>query len=299
MSLARQVGEAPPLITALVGMAITAIMAKQVDQFVQCDQAPNLYWALTDLPRPFISLRVPLQGERLMAYGTFPGLAEVAADLNAGPLPPKQVEPMVRTVVNNMRDVVGFANRTALALAVRARHEAAKRALVAQGRPAALVDKMPHMQVALLHAFLQYDRMLDDVVKWQTLPYQEARPKLVETAKRQRALLKDVDDAPALPFARYLLPAVDKVLLAQVRTDRRIAALRCVEAVRLYAAQHGGRLPPTLADVKEVPVPRDPLTGQPFQYHVAGGQATLYGPPPDKEKPHAGSAVSYQLTLRP
>ena len=47
-----------------------------------------------------------------------------------------------------------------------------------------------------------------------------------------------------------------------------------------------------------MPVPHDPLTGQPYHYRVAGGKATLYGPPPDKEKPHAGNAVSYELALK-
>jgi hypothetical protein len=157
---------------------------------------------------------------------------------------------------------------------------------------------MPHVQVALLHAFLEYDRVLDETLKWQSLPYWEVRPKLLAAATRQRELRKQGPDAPALPLAAYLLPAVDKVLLAQVRTDRRIAALRCVEAVRLYAAHHGGKLPATLGDIQEVPVPPDPLTGKPFAYRAAGRKATLYGPPPDKEKPHAGNAVSYELTLK-
>jgi hypothetical protein len=298
LALARQVGEAPPLITTLVGMAVTAIMAQQIDQFVQCAQAPNLYWALTDLPRPFISLRVPLQGDQLMCYGTFPGLAEVAVDPTAGPLTPEQIEPMVKILVDGMGEVVGFKDRTVLALLIRSKHETAKRALVAQGRPRELVEKMPHVQVALLHAFLQYDRMLDEDLKWQSLPYWEARPKLRAAATRQRELLKPGADAPALPLAYYLLPAVDKVFQAQVRTDRRIAALRCVEAVRLYAAHHGGKLPATLGDIQEVPVPHDPLTGQPFQYRAAGGKATLYGAPPDQERPHVGNAVSYELTLK-
>ena len=32
-----------------------------------------------------------MQGERVMAYGNFPGMAEMAADLNAKPITPEQV----------------------------------------------------------------------------------------------------------------------------------------------------------------------------------------------------------------
>ena len=37
-------------------------------------------------------MRKPMQGERLMAYGSFPGLADMADDLNAKPWTPEQVE---------------------------------------------------------------------------------------------------------------------------------------------------------------------------------------------------------------
>ena len=75
-------------------------------------------------------------------------------------------------------------------------------------------------------------------------------------------------------------------------------ALRCVEAVRLYAAGHGGKLPPKLADVKEVPVPHDPVTGKPFEYKVSGDRATLFGPSPVGDPRDGGYALTYELTLK-
>jgi hypothetical protein len=301
LSLARQMGEAPTLINALVGFAIAMVMAKQVDQFVQCDGAPNLYWPLTDLPRPFIDLRVPLQGERLFAYGSFPGLSAAAGDLNAGPLSPKQVQGGVKMLFGILGRQDTQANRVALALAIRAKHEVAKRVLVAQGRPRALVEKMPHVQVALLHALVQYDRLLDEVVKWQSFPYWEvqvglarARRQVIEA--RTQALLP-TGDTPVIPVAALLVPAADKVFASRTRLDRKVAALRCVEAVRLYAAHHGGKLPPTLRAIKEVPIPVDPITGKDFAYRAAGGRATLSGPPPAGQKPDPSNSLSYELTL--
>jgi hypothetical protein len=303
MAVARQVGKEPTLINALVGVAIAMVMTKQVDQFAQCDQAPNLYWALTDLPRPFIDLRVPLQGERLGAYGTFPGLGEAAGDLNVGPLSPKQVQDCVKMLFGLVEEQDTQAKRVGLALLIRSKHETAKRALVAQGRPPALVAKMPHVQVALLHALGEYERLLDEVVKWQGFPYweaqaglQRARRQLVEA--RTRALLP-TGDAPVLPLAALLVPAVSNVFTARTRLDRKVAALRCVEAVRLYAAGHGGKLPPTLKAIGEVPIPIDPITGKDFEYRSAGGRATLHAPPPEGQKPDQSNSLSYELTLKP
>ena len=63
------------------------------------------------------------------------------------------------------------------------------------------------------------------------------------------------------------------------RLDQRIALLRHVEALRLYAAEHDGTLPAKLSEIS-VPLPDDPFTGKPFRYEVAGDTAHLRGSPP-------------------
>jgi len=95
-----------------------------------------------------------------------------------------------------------------------------------------------------------------------------------------------------------LLPAVEKVFEARTRLDRKVALLRCVEAVRLYAAAHDGKPPAALADIKEVPVPADPLTGKPFDYKADGDQATLTARPPAGQQPNPGNMIVYQLTIK-
>src|SRR5262249_39550328 len=66
MALGRHVAEAPTLINALVGMAISQIMLGQVEDLIQQPNAPNMYWALTMLPRPYIDMTKSMQGERIM-----------------------------------------------------------------------------------------------------------------------------------------------------------------------------------------------------------------------------------------
>ena len=297
LALARHVGESATLISCLVGNAIANVMAGQIDLLVQQPKAPNLYWPLTDLPRPFLDLRKPFQGERVMAYGTFPGVAEVLADRNAGPLSPEKVAQFSKMFFA-LEDRNPLRTKVALAVRLQKKHEAAKRALVAAGRPREQVEKMPHVQVALLHSFAEYERMYEEVLKWQTFPYAEAAPHLRAALQRQEAELKNTEDRPVFDLATTLMPALQKVFAARTRLDRKFAALRCVEAVRLYAAAHGGRLPRTLADVKEVPVPDDPMTGKPFEYRLEGDKATLHGPPPDDLKQNAAYVLTYELTIK-
>jgi hypothetical protein len=98
-------------------------------------------------------------------------------------------------------------------------------------------------------------------------------------------------------FADPLLPDVSRVHRAQGRLDQRIALLRHIEALRLYAAEHNGTLPANLSDIP-VPLPDDPFTGKPFRYQVQGRTAHLRGsPPPGAEKDPAFN-VHYEVTLK-
>jgi hypothetical protein len=101
---------------------------------------------------------------------------------------------------------------------------------------------------------------------------------------------------PAL-FADALIPATYGVRRAQGRLDQRVALLRHVEALRLYAAEHGGTPPASLSEVA-VPLPDDPFTGKPFRYEVKGSTAHLRGSPPSGEEKAAVYNVHYEITLR-
>ena len=70
----------------------------------------------------------------------------------------------------------------------------------------------------------------------------------------------------------------EKVHLLMSRLDRHIAALTCIEAIRLYAAAHNGKFPNALADITEVSVPIDPVTRKPLIYQRAGSKALLEAP---------------------
>ena len=55
-AMAKHLGEGPNLLQGLVGIAISGRMCRPLEQFIQGANAPNLYWALRDLPKPFIDL---------------------------------------------------------------------------------------------------------------------------------------------------------------------------------------------------------------------------------------------------
>ena len=61
--------------------------------------------------------------------------------------------------------------------------------------------------------------------------------------------------------------------------EQRIGLLRHVEALRLHAAEHDGKVPGELSEVRR-PLPDDPVTGKPFRYELKGATVHLRGSPP-------------------
>ncbi|HMF13071.1 MAG TPA: hypothetical protein VKE94_12225 [Gemmataceae bacterium] len=298
--LARDCGQSPTLVSSMVGIAIGQIMLGGIDQFVQRPGAPNLYWALTDLPCPLIDVRRAYQGERMIVNSLFPGLREMASDPKTSPMTPLQIAELTNRLMklgNPKKPLDEEAQRLAILNMAGRLHEDAKKFLVAEGRPAEEVEKLPMLQAALLYQLREYDRFLDDMLKLQGLPYYEGWKRLGEV---EANIKLDVVKAGgvSLTLTGALLPAAPKVQLAQGRLERKISILRCVEAVRLYAAGHDGKPPAKLDDVKEMPIPLDPFTGKPFNYETDGDKAIIEGPPPDGEKPTVDKYIRYQVTLK-
>jgi hypothetical protein len=300
--LARDLGEGPTLIQALVGIAIGAMMLNQVDEWVQTPGSPNLYWSLTNLPHPFVSLRRPMEGERMVVDSLLPGLREILADPKGAPLAPQQLQGQFEkmgsalAMEGAMEGTGGiWENRALYAPAVAKAYPGAKRFLLAQGWSAEQVEAMTMLQAVLMHQVYTYDRLYDEMMKWEGLPYWEMRAGL-ERSEKLLKQAKAAGEASAV-LATLLLPAVQKVFFAQARLERKIAALRCVEALRLYAAAHDGKLPAALSDITEVPVPLDPVTGKAFDYKAEGDKATLSAAPPAGEQPGPGNALRYELTM--
>jgi hypothetical protein len=138
---------------------------------------------------------------------------------------------------------------------------------------ASAVAAMPPAQVLLLYIVDIYHQYRDDTFKAGYLPFSEGRRAFKEAEARRLAAPNT--EAKQLPDA--LLPAIVKVQLAQMRLERRIAALRVIEALRMHVAAHDGHLPEALSEITLAPVPDDPGTGKPFAYQWDGEIATLTG----------------------
>ncbi len=124
---------------------------------IQQPDAPSFYWPLTDLPRPIIDLRRPLQGESVCLI---PGVNERVSDLNAMPSSPEQVDAVVAVFRQMDKNnailgpvLGGKPEEEEKLLHLAAQQEGIKKILIDEGRPKEVVDAMPDIQAALLVAY--------------------------------------------------------------------------------------------------------------------------------------------------
>jgi len=88
----------------------------------------------------------------------------------------------------------------------------------------------------------------------------------------------------------------EKVYLLMDRLDRHVAALQCIEAIRLYTGLHENKFPGHLSVITDVRVPVDPVTKKPFSYESTGLEAILEVE--GAEGSEGRDAIRYELKLK-
>jgi hypothetical protein len=275
-ALGRHAATGETIVNGLVGIAICQIMNTQTTEFVQQLGAPNLYWALTTLPTPLIDMRRALEVEQMGLELSFP---EIAAASTAKKTPDEWRELYLRifdeeigsALSDNARAKWPASNE--LNQKCSERLPEARKYLIKNGLPSPDVEKMPIYQVAMLYSIALYHENVEEAIKCYYLPYPQASAGIDATIQRVT-----YDGREIAPISGWILPAVRAARGATARLDRNIAVLRVLEALRIYAAAHADKLPEKLADITEVPIPNDPVTGQPFEFGRKGEKAYLRGP---------------------
>jgi hypothetical protein len=289
-AFSRHVAEAPLLINGLVGLAGVSMMTTCVFEMAERPDAPSLYWAATALPRPLIDLRRAMEFDQRFGVMQF-GLREIDRDRS-----PEGWAAALKRVRDEMRRLSQPQNpggpKEDPPLDDEKEQAFARKFLTERvGLPEAKVKAMAKEQAILTAAAAQYRQIADDTFAGAYLPFPEGQPYLEAAEKR----LKDLPDTQGTRLVRMMLPAITRVQVALARTERRTAALRLVEALRLHAAETG-KLPERLDQVKVVPVPKDPATGKAFEYKLDGDTATITSLIPGE--PAEKGALRLKVTLR-
>jgi len=295
--MSNNVGTEPILISGLVSVAITAQMNDALVPLMNRPESPNLYWALCEMPSRREILRRALDGERQWWVTSYPNLVKTSKgqDLammvkNGVDLSPEQWRSLLDYVYGLLEvagepgpphpDPVKDAGADTLR---KAKEEYAQTHHMTEQQ----IETVDPLVVVGPYYFHQYEAAYDEMFKLRGLAYPVLLAKSKDYANYAEKLKAE---EPANPFVQAL-PAIHNAIWSFARTDRQLAALTAVEALRSYAAAHDGKLPQHLEDVTETPVPENPATGKPFGYRLENDTATLSDSQGD-------SALTYTVRIR-
>jgi hypothetical protein len=288
-ALSRHLGEHPSEVANLVGLWTAHLGCNTLEEMVQQPGCPNLYWALTDLPCPLVDLRKGVHGQRTLLA------AELRVIRDDAPMAEAEIEKFVDHYCGTRsfaREQTGDAPRNQRAMLLARvkdadRVSAARRGLRNAGCAEALVNRFPPLQVILLDEKRAYEIQRDERIKLLALPLWQidSFASRKETASGSGHLFTDQ------------LPDIIKLRRTQGQLEQQIALIRHIEAFRLYAAEHDGKLPAQLAELT-VPAPADPVTGKPFGYTVEGTTAKIRGGPLEAENKGMARIALYAVTMQ-
>jgi len=302
LTLSFHLGNSPTLIQGLVAIASGSIMLPRLDEIIQQEKSPNLYWALTSLPRPLVDFRNCIGGEAIMMDYLFPGFREMLYSGKIRQLPNDELEKMLKLITDVVRlpdskkPMLKPLADAIFQAAMVANLGEAKKLLLEHGIKEESLKNVSPLQVVMMGEALYYDKFCQDITKWNFIPYHIAR---AEIAKAQAAIEKKTKPSISIPFkflSFQVAPAYKALMQASPRFERRIAMLRTVEAIRLQAAKDK-KWPETGDKITLVPLPQDPYTGKPFQWKKDADKITLTGPTPDGENPSQQNTLIYELEL--
>ena len=290
-----------------MGVSIDGQMRQCLEELIQAPGTPSLYWALADRPRPFVDMRAPLEGERSFLERELPDLLELdrapwsleearrfADALQAKLFRFAAGEPFPGTNSAVPVDLPSTFRRLGVAAMAAKIYPEARRRLLERGRPPEVVEAMPVVQVAALYSYQEYQRVRDDSYKWLNIPYSQSYNRV---DRPWSATVEQKLANPLLALFMSLAPALNSARVTSIRLERQLDALQCIEAIRLYAAAHAGKLPDSLDELSDAPAPVDPASGKPFFYSRHGDEATLSAPQLPGGPNNRFNVINYHLRL--
>ena len=290
LAVMRHYGRTPFAITQLVCCAVDSMFLSRIAELISQPESPNLYWALTQLPRPLIDVRHAVEMDERFLQMTVPGLDDL-----------KQIRTKEEwtgralAVIQFFRESDQQAPSGGNGAAFERVVKAARADLPASTEGGAKrVDQMSDGEAAVRWLLDVNNELAGERTALNSMEPPQAFPRLAAMHER----IKDLRNVLGVKGS-YLTTSILNTYISSHKIEREIDALRIVEALRHYAANHDGHLPESLDKISELPIPNDPFTGKPFHYEVKDGVATLSGetvPLPDPEREPA--AIRYTLRIR-
>jgi hypothetical protein len=244
-------------------------------EFVAQPDAPNMYWAIAQLPHPIISGVAAMETQMAMFENLVPEFKEIDESQWSDQRWKRVAMEVFETFsdANNLDSSSGGTGKqtNAKTLFLKASLTgvtAAKKRLLAAGTDTANIEKMSVSQVMLLDAKHEYEKAKSE---FQTMIYMPIPDSILMQRRRNEAYSPEAlqNNLGANIFSTFG-PLNLHQQVAEVQQE--LDLIRIIEAIRLHAADTGS-LPLSLDEIKSVSIPLDPWTGKPFDCQLTLNKA--------------------------
>lgn len=291
---ARHLAQTPFYVSQLIAVRVHRSMLDRTAELIARPNSPNLYWALSTLPDSLIE-----SGRAASLEGDMFTLAFPAVNDLDRPRDEAQWKTMADQIIALLEELDELPKGQA-----KKGDGAPERTIPTQWVKAARAD-LPE----LLNASAEKVAAMSDEeagIRWyvrERLAADQRMAAIMQLVPREAwpQLARMRDDARAMhekagTKASFSDPT--SVYLSIWSLKRKIQALRIIEAVRDHMAAHDGKLPGSLDDIEQIPIPLDPLTDQPFEWRVFRYNAAILKAPPLPEiaaEPESAAARANML----
>ena len=169
-AMSQHLGEHPTLIGNLVGIAIASTAIEPLEQLLEQNDCPNLYWALSYMPNPLIKISTGMEGDRVSIYWFTQDLQSTAA------MSADQIKKVTGRVDQMMADDPGYKENGGINAYVAKRVKdaqqmaALRKRLVESGLDLARLATFPGEQLVLLDEERELRARFDEIAKLIVFP---------------------------------------------------------------------------------------------------------------------------------
>lgn len=270
LRLGEFAGHGETLIQKLVGVSIVSITLDDIHDVISTPGCPNLYWALATIPQSLVNVNEAVLWELSSIQNALPALGEA----ETATWTETEAIRKWNSLLDDLKTLDDFGSgsrqtQLALAIASATSGDAARERLLANGFSAERISNLPTIQIIMIDATKELNRVGDDLGKAHLLPAFLAAPLLKrEDEKFQKWIGANRTSSVGAAIGGLLFPSVRHTRLAETRMLLRYSRLMTLEALRMHAATHSGELPKSLDELDPVPAMPDPYTGKPLDYKI-------------------------------
>lgn len=270
LATARHYAATPIAVNQIVSTGMANNTLDELERLIGQPESPNLYWAITLIPRPFFELRPVYNWESHVLRRSSSTFLQAYPD--------SENEQAWTAYANELLQLLALLGDEATDDERKAQWADFVRYARDKWTPEfeltdEALDAMSDNEVGVRAYFWYNEHFASRIESAAALPLPQAITMLDKIEKELRGMTVTWPDLAS--FGVHERPLLVHVRLHHV--DRRLAALANIEAIRDHVSRNDGKLPEQLSDVVHLPIVADPLTGQPFHYEVAGDKFRLRG----------------------